>query len=312
MTQSTPNLLMDVPMLVSARNMYTPKIFKLFQEEFESGMNCTATIQSIVENITTYKVYSLKKDRDYIVTFDSLQKTIQCSCKKFEFNGILCGHALKVFVRADFVEVPDKYILKRWRKDVKVSNVNISRLASEDKMATSTRHRELLHDATKFITKAATTQEAYVLAMKLIKNAVEKIEHLQVHPTSTSTFQPVPPQDIGAEPKGDSMEIHILDVDKNIQHTASVPKKNSNKQYIGKSKMKGAKRKEKGLKGEKRKLSALEKAINKRQSSIVGPPMDSESASLNPMNSTPLSDHLSQVIYCFMFYYFNFYSYRYA
>ncbi|MER8077871.1 SWIM zinc finger family protein, partial [Acinetobacter pittii] len=44
---------------------------------------------------------------------------VQCSCKLFEFRGILCRHALRILAQLRKSTVPLKYILDWWRKDIK-------------------------------------------------------------------------------------------------------------------------------------------------------------------------------------------------
>ena len=44
-------------------------------------------------------------------------KVAKCSCKNFEFVGILCRHILSVFIHKDYFEVPSTYWLSRWRRD---------------------------------------------------------------------------------------------------------------------------------------------------------------------------------------------------
>jgi zinc finger SWIM domain-containing protein 3 len=41
-----------------------------------------------------------------------LESSVKCSCKKFEFAGILCSHALKVLDINNIKSVPQMYILK--------------------------------------------------------------------------------------------------------------------------------------------------------------------------------------------------------
>ena len=50
---------------------------------------------------------------------------ISCTCRKFEFKGILCVHVLKVLVYKDVQYVNERYILRRWRKDVYRPHSNI-------------------------------------------------------------------------------------------------------------------------------------------------------------------------------------------
>ncbi|XP_020421412.1 protein FAR1-RELATED SEQUENCE 12-like [Prunus persica] len=92
-----------------------------------------------------------------------------CSCKRFEFVGIICKHILALFRRDQIEYMPDKYILKRWKKTAKcglVSDANgneikdcadpgllikrstMSRLASDvvEDALMSEEGYELLHD----------------------------------------------------------------------------------------------------------------------------------------------------------------------
>ncbi|XP_066165543.1 uncharacterized protein [Oryza sativa Japonica Group] len=43
-------------------------------------------------------------------------REVSCSCKKFEFVGILCRHTLKVLDHNNIKELPSHYILKRWTR----------------------------------------------------------------------------------------------------------------------------------------------------------------------------------------------------
>lgn len=41
---------------------------------------------------------------------------ISCSCHHFEFSGILCRHALRVFSTGNCFQIPDRYLPIRWRR----------------------------------------------------------------------------------------------------------------------------------------------------------------------------------------------------
>ena len=43
----------------------------------------------------------------------------------FEFRGILCKHTLSVLLKLDIQKVLEKYILARWRKDLKISHTRV-------------------------------------------------------------------------------------------------------------------------------------------------------------------------------------------
>ncbi|KAI3445555.1 hypothetical protein Pfo_002220 [Paulownia fortunei] len=41
---------------------------------------------------------------------------INCSCHQFEFSGILCRHALRVLSTGNCFQIPERYLLLRWRR----------------------------------------------------------------------------------------------------------------------------------------------------------------------------------------------------
>ena len=45
--------------------------------------------------------------------------SLSCSCRKFESFGNLCRHGLKVLDVLDIKLIPNRYIMKRWRRDAK-------------------------------------------------------------------------------------------------------------------------------------------------------------------------------------------------
>ncbi|GAV72633.1 LOW QUALITY PROTEIN: hypothetical protein CFOL_v3_16121, partial [Cephalotus follicularis] len=83
----------------SAGDCYTRVMFKLFQEEFKSIIDCWHQKVSKCGTIITYSV-GLRCDL--------------CDCAKFETGGYLCKHILHIMVKKHLIVIPDRYILKRW------------------------------------------------------------------------------------------------------------------------------------------------------------------------------------------------------
>lgn len=40
-----------------------------------------------------------------------------CNCGKFERDGILCCHILRLFTQFDMLKIPDQYIVPRWTRE---------------------------------------------------------------------------------------------------------------------------------------------------------------------------------------------------
>ncbi|XP_062098528.1 protein FAR1-RELATED SEQUENCE 6-like [Humulus lupulus] len=61
----------------------------------------------------------------YNVQFNKEKREVQCACRLFEFRGILCRHALSVFILEQVENVPENYILTQWRKYVRQRHTSI-------------------------------------------------------------------------------------------------------------------------------------------------------------------------------------------
>ncbi|KAL5581286.1 hypothetical protein UlMin_013728 [Ulmus minor] len=120
MNQRPPKLMGDSILLKHARDIYTPQIFELLQQEFETSLNIIVNQCTQSGTLFEYKVSIYGQQREYTVTFDSSDETVSCSCMKFEFAGVLCSHALKVLDYRNIKILPPQYILKRWTKDARV------------------------------------------------------------------------------------------------------------------------------------------------------------------------------------------------
>ncbi|XP_052626978.1 protein FAR-RED IMPAIRED RESPONSE 1-like [Lactuca sativa] len=59
------------------------------------------------------------------------EKEINCSCEHFKRMGVLCKHAFTIMMRCGVKEIPERYILKRWRKDVISRNYRFSSVQSD-------------------------------------------------------------------------------------------------------------------------------------------------------------------------------------
>lgn len=109
---------------------YTKAKFKEFQEEFRAKMYCKLLFQkNVVNEDEAVQKYVVNEDvfheGAFIGSFSPMVHVnldgseIICECRLFESRGILCRHALLVYHQCGIVEVPSKYILPRWSKDVK-------------------------------------------------------------------------------------------------------------------------------------------------------------------------------------------------
>uniref|UniRef100_A0A803N035 Protein FAR1-RELATED SEQUENCE n=1 Tax=Chenopodium quinoa TaxID=63459 RepID=A0A803N035_CHEQI len=91
--------------------VFTPFAFKKFQDELTR-----ATLYSIIHvegHEFTVRYYEGDDKISHRVFWDG-KNTAMCSCKIFEFWGILCRHILRVLFHKDCFKIPLSYLPLRW------------------------------------------------------------------------------------------------------------------------------------------------------------------------------------------------------
>lgn len=118
--------------VVSSRHAFEPIFEKLYSrpkymEVHDELIDMAGNIATKVGETDTEVLYDVLSKtfrvgwttkRVHRVVFEKQTTEVHCECKNFEFRGILCSHALRVFWVEETAEVPGKYILDRWRKDL--------------------------------------------------------------------------------------------------------------------------------------------------------------------------------------------------
>ncbi|XP_059650165.1 protein FAR1-RELATED SEQUENCE 5-like [Cornus florida] len=105
--------------LLHAAQVYTHKIFKMFQAEFLKALNEQIIHVNSVGELLIYNLKGMGCNREHMVEFHYSNLIVQCSCKSFESLGLLCRHGLKLLNHNAIQNIPSDYILKRWTKGVK-------------------------------------------------------------------------------------------------------------------------------------------------------------------------------------------------
>ncbi|PKU82121.1 Protein FAR1-RELATED SEQUENCE 5 [Dendrobium catenatum] len=117
-------LVKSSPILRQAARFYSRKLYSFFEEEFLQGVGGMCITQASTDLSTFFvkTVENIDQPRHWTVNFDDAEGSIECSCGKFGMMGILCSHYLRVIRRLDIINIPPKYLLKRWsgraRKDL--------------------------------------------------------------------------------------------------------------------------------------------------------------------------------------------------
>ncbi|KAF5457214.1 hypothetical protein F2P56_021330 [Juglans regia] len=108
------------------QSVYTNAKFKEVQREVWGMILCNCILISKEGCISTYDVLDeITTDDDhvksikYTVYFNNEEVDVKCTCALFEMRGIVCRHALNVCQMNKIHALPEKYVLDRWRKDLK-------------------------------------------------------------------------------------------------------------------------------------------------------------------------------------------------
>ncbi|XP_074564961.1 protein FAR1-RELATED SEQUENCE 5-like [Curcuma longa] len=172
--------MLEVPLsrlLKQVASIYTPKVYAMFVKEFKLYVDCV--IENCGNDGNHYEVTNLEKQSKSFVRYDSTEDALKCSCKKFEAIGILCSHAMKVLDFKNIKEIPQKYILKRWRKDVK-DGLSISIYDGSNEIdptiAIANRYASLGHAYLHIVAKGSKCQEAYDIAIEEAQKIAKKVD----------------------------------------------------------------------------------------------------------------------------------------
>ncbi|WVZ67480.1 hypothetical protein U9M48_016550, partial [Paspalum notatum var. saurae] len=104
-----------------AAEIYTTGMFLRFQKElldasafnaFEKEKDAVYTVKKALD----YEEAEFLRD-SFSVEVDLKTSTFNCICSKFERDGILCCHVLRLFTQFSINEIPERYIKPRWTKN---------------------------------------------------------------------------------------------------------------------------------------------------------------------------------------------------
>jgi zinc finger SWIM domain-containing protein 3 len=177
--------LKGTPVLQQAANVYTPPIFKLFQEEFEKSTANYIKDSVQTNSITEFSVGTCSLEGKptngygYKVYVHPINQTVSCSCKKFEKHGILCSHALKSLDMMNIKWIPEAYILQRWTKEARsciVQDNNGKDIVEDPKLEKLHRYKSLCKNFARIAARAVDFDESYFLLDSSLDSLNKTIE----------------------------------------------------------------------------------------------------------------------------------------
>ncbi|KAF5447084.1 hypothetical protein F2P56_032662 [Juglans regia] len=143
------------------QDVYTNAKFKEVQQEIMGMIYCHCRFEKMDGVIATYSVDDQVKAEDFIkevtytLYFNEAECEAKCVCGLFEMRGIICRHILAIFSAKKVRELPEKYIIDRWRKDIKRAYTIISTsYDAVDQRPETVRYKHILRTFNEVITNA--------------------------------------------------------------------------------------------------------------------------------------------------------------
>ncbi|KAG0502114.1 hypothetical protein HPP92_002186 [Vanilla planifolia] len=166
------------PIEKQAANIYTRTMFDRFREEFIESLGYH--VEKIEDGaVSKYQVARNETtEGTFIVTFDASDRKVHCSCCMFEAWGLLCRHALRLFIIVGVRILPKDYILKRWTKHAKGSSLSEElgfEIRSNGEEPSASRYNDLCHDAIRCAKEGAASAEVYSVAKEAFQRALAEI-----------------------------------------------------------------------------------------------------------------------------------------
>lgn len=169
-----PALKSPSPWEKQVSTLYTHVVFKKFQVEVLGVVGCH--IEKLCDDgiTATFKVQDCEKNENFLVGWMKAKLEVNCSCRFFEYKGLLCRHAMIVLQIFGFSSIPSQYILKRWTKDAKSSqSASGGATRGQDRIH---RYNSLCKRAIELSEEGSLSQENYNVAIhslvETLKNCV--------------------------------------------------------------------------------------------------------------------------------------------
>ncbi|XP_020105555.1 protein FAR1-RELATED SEQUENCE 5-like [Ananas comosus] len=177
-----PSLWSHNPIEKEAREVYTRRVYSEFKNQLRASTGYEVT--ELKENLS-YKVSIMpdstlpyQRVQSYTVSINPSKERVECSCKYFEFSGLLCSHALKDMIHLNMRKIPPDYIMKRWTKVAKKGSLSMKLRnieAGDSLNSKALRFNALSLKVQKIPFEASKNFESYQMACEKIDRLVEEI-----------------------------------------------------------------------------------------------------------------------------------------
>ena len=185
-TNYIPLLSTTHPIEKQARACYTRTIFDIFQQEFNASHSLLHEKLSKNGFNSKYAVWAMDDEENnkkrQIVVFDAFEEvSVNCTCAKFETEGILCKHSLHILLKKQMLAIPASYIMRRWTMDARHVGRGVVRnnIANSEEQVFIIKHWELKVKCNKALEGAKVSEVFHNELDAMLDEFVEKVENDQ-------------------------------------------------------------------------------------------------------------------------------------
>ncbi|OMP11666.1 Zinc finger, PMZ-type [Corchorus olitorius] len=175
-----PVLKTPLPIEKQAAEVYTRKLFSVFQDEIYESLVLAVKSNDDDGLSRTYEVARFdEENKVYLVGLNITDHIASCSCKMFEFEGILCRHVLAVFKAANIFLLPQHYILKRWTRNAKaeaiLDTLPSGEMHDNNQKGKNSQYNLLYQEAVKCAEEGMASDHSFKVALNALREARIKI-----------------------------------------------------------------------------------------------------------------------------------------
>ncbi|XP_058078062.1 putative protein FAR1-RELATED SEQUENCE 10 isoform X2 [Magnolia sinica] len=180
------NLKTSMPVEEHASTILTHYAFKMLQNEIVLSLQNMA----LKTANGSYSVMHMKTDGEHaVVNWQPSDQVVHCTCKKFEFSGILCRHAIRVLHVKNNFSLPERYLPSRWRcysSSVKKKNQNVDGSDND--------HFQSLHSlATTLCQESSMTEDCVEYVREQMMSLLNHVRGMQSNGDAASNLVAGPP-----------------------------------------------------------------------------------------------------------------------
>uniref|UniRef100_A0A0E0LY81 SWIM-type domain-containing protein n=1 Tax=Oryza punctata TaxID=4537 RepID=A0A0E0LY81_ORYPU len=199
--ETIPSIWGNYPMETKVLEIYTRPIFNRFQKELIASTSYKLTRTSenmylVESNGGPIRNYGSKA---FIVAGNVLDRIYICECCKFERDGILCCHVLKVMT-SDFVgqvsDIPEHYILPRWMMVKEPELPPVTSIGEQMQLPPESlkliRYTNLCTKFTQIAKDASSNEKAYRMALQHMSSMTDDIAAMKQSRKKQKKAQPAP------------------------------------------------------------------------------------------------------------------------